>query len=185
MTQGFIRNEEGMKFIPVTDLSKSYAFQDKVHVLGKPIDKYLFEKVKEVVNECEGLDDFGSFDEDPEEACMQAWLVQELIEDDKHIEVIKSLVPETYVAEIEELLENCITEGGGFRPTLFADSDNSELFSAAENIESEFNEMEFKVTLFAASLASEKGYDLDSICYAWEQNGWDEEVEALKAMDSK
>ena len=171
-----------MSFVPVIDLTKPYIFQGKEHSLGTAIVKYLFEKVKEVVDECEGLRDFGSFDEDPEEPCMQAWLVQELVEDEKHVEIIKSVVSKKFVDEIQELLENCISEGGGFRPTLLADSDNSDLYSEAENIESEFNEMEFKVALFAVSHAAPKGYDLESVCYAWEQNGWDDEVEALKSL---
>ena len=168
----------------MTDLSKPYVFQGTEHSLGTAIDQYLFQKVQEVVEECKGLDDFGSFDEDPEEPCMQAWLVQQLVEDEKHIQIIKSVVSKNYIEEIKELLENCVSEGGGFRPTLFADSDDSDLYSAAEDIESEFNELEFKVTLFAISLAAPRGYDVESVCYAWEQNGWDEEVESLRSLGS-
>jgi len=182
VSQGFVQGADGLVFIPVRDLNGIFVFQGSDCPLGKPIDKYLFEKVSRLVDSCEGLEDFGSFDQDPDEQCMQQWLVHELIEDNKHIEILQAIVPNEYVGDILELLMNCISQGGGFRPTIFVDSDISGLYSAAQDIENEFYDMEFKVEIFAASLAAEKGYNLESICYAWEQSGWDDEIEALRAF---
>ena len=104
MCQGFVQGAGGLLFIPVRDLNGIFVFQGNDCPLGEPIDKYLFEKVSRVVDSCGGLEDFGSFDEDPNEQCMQQLLVHELIEDNKHIKILQAIVPNEYAGDILELL---------------------------------------------------------------------------------
>ncbi len=160
------------------------------------IDKWMFNKITKKILEDGGLEQFISFDETPDGGCFQNELLTWIINENKSSEIFEAPPTSTWdymkpisnkneLKKLNDWLEECGEQGGGYRPTLIVDSENEEDYSLAEKGENMIGYYETNGVLYAASFAAENNMDLDLIYEAWNENGWEDEINALKLFSQK
>jgi len=184
---GFIKTGKELLFSPIKLSSNSYQFQERTHSLNQ-IDKWVFNKITEKILEDGGLEQFISFDETPDGGCFQNELLTWIINENKSNELFEapSLMGRKFnkneLKKLNDWFEEC---EGGYRPTLIVDSENEEDYSLAEQGESIIDNYETNGVIYAAGFAAENNMDLDLIYEAWNVNGWEDEINALKLFSQK
>ena len=184
---GFIKTGKELLFSPIKLSSNSYQFQERTHSLNQ-IDKWVFNKINEKIREDGGLEQFISFDETPDGGCFQNELLTWIINENKSNEIFEApnLMGRKFnkneLKKLNDWFEEC---EGGYRPTLIVDSENEEDYSLAEQGESIINNYETNGVIYAAGFAAENNMDLDLIYEAWNENGWEDEINALKLFSQK
>jgi len=184
---GFIKTGKELLFSPIKLSSNSYQFQERTHSLNQ-IDKWVFNKITEKILEDGGLEQFISFDETPDGGCFQNELLTWIINENKSNELFEapSLMGRKFnkneLKKLNDWFEEC---EGGYRPTLIVDSENEEDYSLAEQGESIIDNYETNGVIYAAGFAAENNMDLDLIYEAWNANGWEDEINALKLFSQK
>ena len=184
---GFIKTGKELLFSPIKLSSNSYQFQEITHSLNQ-IDKWVFNKINEKIREDGGLEQFISFDETPDGGCFQNELLTWIINENKSNEIFEApnLMGRKFnkneLKKLNDWFEEC---EGGYRPTLIVDSENEEDYSLAEKGENMIGYYETNGVLYAASFAAENNMDLDLIYEAWNENGWEDEINALKLFSQK
>ena len=150
-----------------------------------PIEKKIYEKLESLITDNKSIDALGSFDEDPDNYCIQSWLVEFVFNEGLHKDIFDSKnYKKEDIKELETILERTYCEiGGGFRPTVLLDyDDNPDFYGVAESAEGDFNDLEFKATLYAGIIAGKLGFDISPIIDYWGENGWDNDINALKTL---
>tara|TARA_B100001964_G_scaffold99447_1_gene111054 strand:+ start:678 stop:1298 length:621 start_codon:yes stop_codon:yes gene_type:complete len=184
---GFIKTGKELLFSPIKLSSNSYQFQERTHSLNQ-IDKWVFNKITEKILEDGGLEQFISFDETPDGGCFQNELLTWIINENKSNELFEApnLMGRKFnkneLKKLNDWFEEC---EGGYRPTLIVDSENEEDYSLAEQGESIIDNYETNGVIYAAGFAAENNMDLDLIYEAWNVNGWEDEINALKLFSQK
>jgi len=184
---GFIKTGKKLLFSPIKLSSNSYEFQERTHSLNQ-IDKWVFNKITKKILEDGGLEQFISFDETPDGGCFQNELLNWIINEKKSYELFETpnLMGRKFnkneLKKLNDWFEEC---EGGYRPTLIVDSDNEEDYSLAESGESIIDNYETNGVIYAAGFAAENNMDLDLIYEAWNINGWEDEINALKLFSQK
>jgi len=184
---GFIKTGKELLFSPIKLSSNSYQFQERTHSLNQ-IDKWVFNKITEKILEDGGLEQFISFDETPDGGCFQNELLTWIINENKSNELFEapSLMGRKFnkneLKKLNDWFEEC---EGGYSPTLIVDSENEEDYSLAEQGESIIDNYETNGVIYAAGFAAENNMDLDLIYEAWNVNGWEDEINALKLFSQK
>jgi|TARA_B100002003_G_C14045435_1_gene503585 hypothetical protein len=184
---GFIKTGKELLFSPIKLSSNSYQFQERTHSLNQ-IDKWVFNKITEKILEDGGLEQFISFDETPDGGCFQNELLTWIINENKSNELFEApnLMGRKFnkneLKKLNDWFEEC---EGGYRPTLIVDSENEEDYSLAEQGESIIDNYETNGVIYAAGFAAENNMDLDLIYEAWNANGWEDEINALKLFSQK
>jgi|TARA_Y100000310_G_C20573326_1_gene759175 hypothetical protein len=184
---GFIKTGKELLFSPIKLSSNSYQFQERTHSLNQ-IDKWVFNKITEKILEDGGLEQFISFDETPDGGCFQNELLTWIINENKSNELFEapSLMGRKFnkneLKKLNDWFEEC---EGGYSPTLIVDSENEEDYSLAEQGESIIDNYETNGVIYAAGFAAENNMDLDLIYEAWNANGWEDEINALKLFSQK
>ena len=187
MKPGFIKTGKELLFSPIKLSSNSYQFQERTHSLNQ-IDKWVFNKITEKILEDGGLEQFISFDETPDGGCFQNELLTWIINEKKSNELFEApnLIGRKFnkneLKKLNDWFEEC---EGGYRPTLIVDSENEEDYSLAEQGESIIDNYETNGVIYAAGFAAENNMDLDLIYEAWNANGWEDEINALKLFSQK
>jgi|TARA_B100001971_G_scaffold147413_1_gene136443 hypothetical protein len=184
---GFIKTGKELLFSPIKLSSNSYQFQERTHSLNQ-IDKWVFNKITEKILEDGGLEQFISFDETPDGGCFQNELLTWIINENKSNELFEApnLMGRKFnkneLKKLNDWFEEC---EGGYSPTLIVDSENEEDYSLAEQGESIIDNYETNGVIYAAGFAAENNMDLDLIYEAWNANGWEDEINALKLFSQK
>lgn len=184
---GFIKTGKELLFSPIKLSSNSYQFQERTHSLNQ-IDKWVFNKITEKILEDGGLEQFISFDETPDGGCFQNELLTWIINENKSNELFEApnLMGRKFnkneLKKLNDWFEEC---EGGYSPTLIVDSENEEDYSLAEQGESIIDNYETNGVIYAAGFAAENNMDLDLIYEAWNVNGWEDEINALKLFSQK
>ena len=184
---GFIKTGKELLFSPIKLSSNSYQFQERTHSLNQ-IDKWVFNKITEKILEDGGLEQFISFDETPDGGCFQNELLTWIINENKSNELFEapSLMGRKFnkneLKKLNDWFEEC---EGGYSPTLIVDSENEEDYFLAEQGESIIDSYETNGVIYAAGFAAENNMDLDLIYEAWNANGWEDEINALKLFSQK
>lgn len=119
---GFLMINDKLTFVPLNKNTSIYEFQGKAYELNK-IDKKIFLKIEETINDEKDISEFGMFEEDPENECIQSWIVNFVYQEDLLNEILKIHKIETELkSEIEDVFERIYSEvGGGFRPSILLD----------------------------------------------------------------
>ena len=180
-------NPVGFVRLPVIDLLEFFPIQvDSEYLCSdnrkrqlSDLDRAIFGKVKNQIDD-KGLNSFPTFIENPDEGCFQNELLFWIKNDDSIKDILLRKCNDEEIEKIEEWMEQ---SEGGFRPTLYVDSDDED-YSFAEEAEGLFNLLEGNAIFFAASEAAKRGDDLSLIYEYFEECGWDEEIEALKKFAS-
>ena len=167
-----------LEFFPIQVDSEYLCSHDRKRQLSD-LDRAIFGKVKSQI-ENKGLNSFPTFIENPDEGCFQNELLFWIKNDDSMKELLFKKCNDEEIEKIEEWMEQ---SEGGFRPTLYLDSDDED-YSFAEESETLFNLIESNAIFYAASVAAERGNDLSLIYEYFEECGWEEEIQALKDFKS-
>ncbi len=184
---GFIKTGKELLFSPIKLSSNSYQFQEITHSLNQ-IDKWMFNKITEKILEDGGLEQFISFDETPDGGCFQELLLSWIINEKKSDEIFEAekimgrKFNKSELKKLNDWFEEC---EGGYRPTRIVDSENEEDYFLAEQGESIIDSYETNGVIYAAGFAAENNMSLDLIYEAWNLNGWEDEINALKLFSQK
>ncbi len=147
------------------------------------IDKTIARKIKSIITEEKNIDQFGLFDEDPENPCVQSWVVSFIYEEGLYKEVISQECSDDGEMKVfTDLFQKTFSEvGGGFRPTLLLDyNENPDIYNIAEGLEGTFCDIEEFTVICIVSLAGELGLELSEIFSAWKEIGREDYIKAVK-----
>ncbi|MCQ9200855.1 MAG: DUF4116 domain-containing protein [Prochlorococcus marinus CUG1437] len=167
-----------LEFFPL-QVDSEYLFSDNRKRQLSDLDRAIFCKVKSEIDN-KGLNSFPTFIENPDEGCFQNELLFWIKNDDSMKDILFRKCNDEEIEKIEAWMEQ---SEGGFRPTIYLDSDDED-YSFAEESETLFNLLESNAILYAASVAAERGDDLSLIYEYFEECGWEEEIQALKNFKS-
>ena len=167
-----------LEFFPIQVDSKYLCSNERKRKLSD-LDRAIFGKVKSQIDD-KGLNSFPTFIENPDVGCFQNELLFWIKNDDSMKELLFKKCNDEEIEKIEEWMEQ---SEGGFRPTIYLDSDDED-YSFAEEAEGLFNLLETNAIFFAASEAAKRGDDLSLIYEYFEECGWEEEIQALKNFKS-
>ena len=179
---GFHKQDGQLVFVPLSTDDNAYLFQDRVKELDD-ISKRIIAEIRSVVEDSGSADDLGDLVEtdDDEILCVQGWLVDFLNEEELDAKLVENIAKSP--KEIEKLTEQYETylNEGPCRPTQHPSFDKDPaVYELAERLESTMNGYELVAVLAVASLAKEHSLDIERLYDAWDENGWEEEIEALK-----
>ena len=179
---GFHRQDGQLNFIPLSSVDKTFLFQDRTVELDD-ISSRIITKIRSVIEDCGSADDLGDFVEtdDDEILCIQGWLVDFLNEEELDAQLIEKIAKSPKeIKKLTEQYETYLNEGP-CRPTRHPSFDkNPAVYELAERLESTMNGYELVAVLAVASLAKEYNLDIERIYDSWDENGWEEEIQALK-----
>ena len=167
-------------------------FQGKEETLSS-LDKDLIRQVSEIIQEASSADDLGSFSEDEEYLCIQSWLTDFMAQQNRGKVLIYEFCLDFFPAEtvkastrkLLSLFETCHNESTAFRPTRLIRDESSEIYRGAEVLESHFSRLELIIALTIANLAPEYDIDISGLYEEWDDNGWEDEIAALKDYINK